>query len=179
LENEIVFGSPNAPVTMVEYSSYSCPHCARFQKQTLPKIMENYVETGQVRLVIRRVSSPALSVAAVCADKQREFKEIDNYLFENVDDLHREVEGIENQNRIQNIVSGWVEKMAKDTGINESQFRQCLNSEDSLKTVRHWLDKVEKKQIDATPAFFVNDRQISGNQQYFKFEQVIEQALQL
>ena len=141
--------------------------------------MNNYIKNGQLNLVVRRVSPPALSVAAICADKQGEFEKVDEYIFNNVIDLYKEVNGIKEQEKIQAIVSNWIEGVAKETEINQDRFKECLSSEKNLEMVNYWFDQVESNDITGTPTFFVNDNMITGNQPYSEFEKVINQALGL
>jgi protein-disulfide isomerase len=73
--SEGVIGDPNAPVTMIEYSSLTCPHCAAFHKETLPGLKERYIDTGKVRLVLRDfpLDETALKAAVIahCAGPER------------------------------------------------------------------------------------------------------------
>ena len=72
---ENVMGSEDAPVTIIEYSSMTCPHCAVFHKDTLPGLKENYIETGKVKYVLREFPLDQLAAAAFmlgrCLDKKR------------------------------------------------------------------------------------------------------------
>ena len=74
---EMSMGDPNAPVTLVEYAMFTCPHCAAFAKDVFPKIKANYIDTGKVRLVFREVyfNKPALWAAMIarCAPADRYF----------------------------------------------------------------------------------------------------------
>ena len=78
---EMSMGDPNAPVTLVEYAMFTCPHCAAFAEEVLPKIKENYIDTGKVRLVFREVyfNKPALWAAMIarCAPADRYFGIVD------------------------------------------------------------------------------------------------------
>ena len=78
---EMSIGDPNAPVTLVEYAMFTCPHCATFAKEVMPQIKENYIDTGKVRLVFREVyfNKPALWAAMIarCAPADRYFGIVD------------------------------------------------------------------------------------------------------
>ena len=78
---EMSIGDPNAPVTLVEYAMFTCPHCAAFSQEVLPKIKANYIDTGKVRLVFREVyfNKPSLWAAMIarCAPADRYFGIVD------------------------------------------------------------------------------------------------------
>ena len=83
-EDEIILGDPNAPITMIEYASMSCPHCASFHLNTLPAIKEEYIDTGKVKFVFRDYpfNLPALQASMIirCVGENVYFKYI-NALF--------------------------------------------------------------------------------------------------
>jgi len=84
LDGEFILGDPNAPVTMIDYSSHLCGACSAFHETTFPLIVDNYVKTGKVKIVTRLVSHPALSNAVLCAQDQDSFFEANEYIFKNV-----------------------------------------------------------------------------------------------
>ncbi len=76
-DNDPIIGDPNAPITIIEFSDFQCPFCARFHTQTLPLILEEYIEQGKVKLVFRDFPIQSIhpnavpaSVAAECANDQ-------------------------------------------------------------------------------------------------------------
>src|SRR3989344_8242580 len=88
VEGDQVLGSPNAPVTFVEFGDFQCPFCGRFYSTTEKELIEKYVKTGQVKLIWRDFAflgqeSFDSAVAARCAGEQGKFWEYHNYLFEN------------------------------------------------------------------------------------------------
>ena len=88
-DNDPIIGNPDAPITIIEFSDFQCPFCARFHIQTLPTIMEEYIEKGDVKLVFRDFPLQSIhpnavpaSVAAECANEQGKFKQMHDILFE-------------------------------------------------------------------------------------------------
>ncbi len=90
LDDDPAKGSPDAPVTIVEFSDFQCPFCSRFFEQTLPQLEKNYIETGKVRLVFKdfpldnlHPNARPAHIAAECADEQGMFWQYHDVLFEN------------------------------------------------------------------------------------------------
>ncbi len=162
MAEDIVIGDPNAPVTIIEYSSHLCGHCADFHKDTLPLIKEKYIGTGRVNLVSRLVSPVELSQAVLCANEDGKFSEFNELLFEKISEL-ASVEGLKT--------------LAVDVGLDQEKFNQCFESNKYQERALQWFSQAQEDGVQGTPAFFVNGKKISGNQPYSVFEQTIEEAL--
>jgi|TARA_Y100000031_G_scaffold157091_1_gene215867 protein-disulfide isomerase len=162
LAEELITGDPEAPVTMVEYSSHFCGFCAKFHQETLPLIMDKYIKTGQVKLVSRLVSPLELGLNVLCADEQEAFPEMNEYLFEHAGEL------------------GSVEDLkaiAGTLGLDQDQFDECFDSARHENKVKTWFEQATQDQVSGTPTFFINGHKIVGNQPYEVIEQAIEDAL--
>lgn len=168
--DDILIGSNNAPVTIIEYYSYFCGYCKLFHDETYPKIIENYISTGEARYVLRPYPPYELGTAVLCAKEQNKFLEYHNSLFENsaniekVDDL---------------------KQLAGSIGLNEEQFSQCFDSQKYLTKAQTWYQQGDSDFAKAgvasdqrgTPAFFINNELIIGAQPYDKFVEIIERKL--
>jgi protein-disulfide isomerase len=173
-KDDIWIGNENAPVTIVEYYSYLCGYCKEFEKDTKPKIVENYVSAGKVKFVLRPfpIFSPDLKIdeAVLCANEQGKFLDFHNYLFENNDKLEK-VEDLKN--------------FAKNVGLNETQFNQCFDSDKFRDRVDAWYKQgvadFEKANIPSeqrgTPTFVINGELTIGALPYDKFVEIIEKKL--
>ena len=162
LVKELVLGSPEAPVTIIEYSSHFCGHCANFHIQTLPLLMDKYIEAGQVKLIFRPLSPPELGMAVLCAGEQGNFQEFNEYLFEHAQEL-KAVDDLR-------IITGTL-------NLNQDDFNQCFDSNKYEEKVMSWFTQAQENGVGGTPTFFINDQQIVGNQPYSVFEGIIEQEL--
>jgi protein-disulfide isomerase len=160
-------GSEDAPVTIVEFSDFECPFCARFYKQTLGKIEEEYIKTGKVKLVYRDYPLPfhthaqKAAEAAECAGEQGKFWEMHNKLFE---------EG----------VKGGVEsfkQFAADIGLDTEKFNDCLDSGKMAEEVQKDMKDGSAAGIRGTPGFIINGQLVSGAQPFENFKRVIESEL--
>ncbi len=162
LENTGILGSPDAPVTMVDYSSHFCGHCIDYHIQTLPIIIEKYVKTGKVKYIFKPVSPPQIANAVYCAGDQDKFWEFSEYLFENASEI-ASLEALK--------------KMAGDFGLNQDEFNQCVDSDKYQDEVAAVYGEAKEKEVTGTPTFFINDEKIIGNQPLEIFEQAINKAL--
>ena len=172
-ETVSVMGSPDATVTIVEFTDFQCPFCQRYTQQTLPQIKEDYVATGKVRYVLKhfpltRIHPQAVpaAIASECAGEQGKFWEMHDKLF----DEQQQWSGNDDANSI-------FKGFAKDLGLDEEAFDECITAE-------RYKDKVMANQeegiaagVQGTPAFFINGQFISGAQPYEVFKQIIDQAL--
>jgi len=180
LDDDPVKGDPNAPITIVEFSDFQCPFCARFFSETLPLIQKNYIETGKVKFVYRDFPIPSIhqnaipaAIAAECADEQGMFWEYHDKLFEN----QIQWQDLDNQN----VVSTF-EQFAEELSLDTDTFNTCLESAKYLEEVQNDLDEGVLYGVAGTPGFFIGNEKIgygmvSGAQPYAAFQQVFDQLL--
>jgi len=180
LDDDPFKGNENAPVTIVEFSDFQCPFCGRFYEQTLPSIIENYVDTGKVKFVYRDLpldsihpNARPVHIAAECADEQGKFWGYHDMLFDNQSEWGR-LPAADLQSTLT--------KYASDLGLESASFEACLES-DAI------ADEVNKDTLDAarygatgTPAFFIGNEKdgfikLSGAQPYPAFQAAIDAHL--
>jgi protein-disulfide isomerase len=162
LENEFVLGNPDAPVTMIEYSSHLCGHCINFHQETLPLLIDKYVKNGQLKVVPRLLSPVELGMAVLCAKEQDKFRDMNEYLFENI----RDIETPED-----------IKDLAGDIELDEEAFNDCLDASKYENEVVRWFESAEELNVEGTPTFFINGQELGGNQPASEFEKVIEEEL--
>jgi len=167
-DDDPFIGEEDAPVTIIEFSDFQCPYCQRFYLQTLPSIMENYVETGKVKIVFRDFPlgfhqyAHLASQAAQCANDQGKFWEYHDQIFENQQSLS------------ETNLKTW----AQDLGLDTEEFNDCLDSEKYADEVDKDIADGAAAGVSGTPSFFVNGIQITGAQPYSVFQEAIEAALE-
>jgi protein-disulfide isomerase len=150
-----VLGKADAPFTIVEYSSMTCPHCAAFHKQVLPKLKEKYIDTGKAKYIVREFPLDNVAAAAFmlgrCVDQAKYFDFID-LLYSNQEEWAFK----------DNPIPG-LQKFAKQVGFTETRFNECLKDEKLLKYIE-WVRERGSKQfgVKATPTFFVNGVRLKG-----------------
>ena len=144
-------GKDDAPVTIVEYASFTCGFCASFHINTFPKLKEKYIDTGKVRLIFRPFpTGPAeLSIAAGmlahCAGKDRYFAMTSALM-----------ETQRNWMSSQDPVP-MLQKLANQAGIDNEKFTQCLSDKTLASEIhRTGLRGYETFGVEGTPTFFIN-----------------------
>lgn len=157
-------GDAKAPVTIVEFSDYECPYCARAEP-TIEKLLADYGD--KVRLVYRdfpldfHPKAQKASEAAHCADDQGKYWEMHKRLFVSTQQLDLES----------------LKKHARELGLDGTKFDQCLDSGAKEKVVKEHADAGRSAGVTATPAFFVNGRPLAGAMPYDEFKKVIDDEL--
>jgi len=180
LSDDPVLGNPNAPVTIVEFSDFQCPFCARFFDQTLPQIQQDYIDTGKVKLVFRdfpiesiHANAKAASMAAECADDQKMFWQYHDKLFEGQTQWAR---------LSAEDASNTFKQYASDLNLATEDFNTCLDSAKYMSEINQDFQNGANYGVTGTPAFFIgNDKDgyvaVIGAKPYSSFQQVIDKEL--
>src|SRR6185312_11797739 len=169
---DMVMGDANAPVTIIEYASMTCPHCAHFQETTFPELKKRYIDTGKVRYIFREFPLDNLAAAAFmlarCAsvdDKGRYFALIDN--------LFRQQRQWAVEKPIPPLMA-----IAKQAGFTEQSFNACLANQqvlDGIESIRQRA--VDKFKVQSTPTFFINGTSYPGALSIDEMAKVIDPYL--
>lgn len=162
---ELTLGDPAAPITIVEYSSLTCPHCAAFHTETLPALKEKYIDTGQVMIKFRPFPLDPYAMAgamlAQCVSPVARVAFID-ILFA------RQGMWIASSDP-----SAELQKIAKQAGLSEDDYIVCLKDEGVLAAIREMQTAAaETLNVRSTPTFFVNGQKLEGNQPLEVFEEL-------
>jgi protein-disulfide isomerase len=167
-----VMGSDTAPVTIIEYSSLTCPHCAEFNEKTLPQIKAAYIDTGKVRYISRDfpLDKVALSAAemARCAPPERYFP-LTDLLFKSQANWMRESDS-----------EAAMSSLGRLAGLSESALKACFADQQLQEAiVAERAAGDDKYKIEATPTFIFNEgaAEISGAEPYEKFQATIDGLL--
>ncbi len=168
---ERVFGDPDAPVEIIEYSSLLCPHCADFHERVFPELKEKYIDTGKVRLVFRDHtlgSQLALGAEMIlrCAPEEV-FPALQATLFKN----QREWGGAENPLKA-------LQGYAALAGMDENAVTACLDSQSIFDGILENEKKAQTYGINSTPSFVINgELAVVGAQSLEAFAAVIDPLL--
>ncbi len=147
-------GAANAPVTIIEYASMTCSHCAHFHETTYPTLKSKYIDTGKVRFTLREFPFDPIAVAgfmvARCAGEKREamigllFSQQKNWAFSD-----KPLQGLT--------------ALVKQTGMSQEKFDACLQDKALYANVNQVFEKASKQfKVDSTPTFFINGKKVSG-----------------
>ncbi len=154
----MTMGDPNAPVTLIEYAMFTCPHCAAFMKDVFPKIKADYIDTGKVRLVFREVyfNKPSLWAAMIarCAPADRYFG-IADLLFSTQNNWITVTDEGQMVEKLKSI--------GRQAGMSDEQMDACLNDRSLAEgLVAAYQKNAQADGIDATPTFLINGEKVDN-----------------
>jgi protein-disulfide isomerase len=167
---ERTLGLPTAPVTIYEFSSFTCPHCATFHLETLPKIKTEYIDTGKAKLVFRDFPLDRLALAASVVS--RCVKPAQYFGF--IDILFRDQKAWATAKD----PLGELKMRARIAGIGDDQVNACLSDQGLIAQLQQRRDAAAKEfGIKSTPTFVIGGETIEGNLPFETFRKAIEAAL--
>ena len=169
---DMALGPANAAVTITEYASMTCPHCAAFNAEVFPKIKSEYIDTGKVRYIFREfpldIKAAAGSMLARCIAKDDAGK-----YFAVVDLLFRQQNDWVVKNTTETLT-----RIGKQAGLSAPEVEACLKDQtllDKIAADQKYASDVLK--VDSTPTFFVNGERIKGETSIAEFEKKINPLL--
>ncbi len=160
-------GFESAKNTIIEYTDFTCPHCANFHLEKLPKLYKDYIEKGKVKFISKsfllRPQSLPPALASRCAYEQNKYFEYSHKLFKEFKKGGPFAYNRENFLRI-----------AKDLNLDINKFKECFDSQKYREAILKELDEGLKDGIRATPTFIINGQKIEGNLPYEEFVKYIK-----
>ena len=167
----MILGDTDAPVTIVEYASFTCPHCATFHLEVLPRIKKNYLDKGLVQLEYREVyfDGPGLwaGLLARCKGDDKYFPMID-LLFKKQEDWTK--------GNLNNIKEGLL-SMGRQAGLTNDESLACMQDDNlAEQLVVSFQENAKRDNIKSTPSFLINGELVK-NLPYEEFEDLIEKYL--
>ena len=161
---DMALGDEKAPVTIIEYASMTCPHCAAFHATTFQEIKKRYIDTGKVRFIFREFPLDQLALAAFllarCAGPDKYFPMIDT-LFQ-----------MQKEWVIQKPL-GPLLAIAKQAGMSEQAFNECLQDKKLIDGIEEVRQTAMKLNVQSTPSFFVNGKPLRGAGNIEDFEKAM------
>lgn len=161
-----ILGNPAAPITIIEYASMTCPHCAHFAEDVLPDIKKKWIDTGKAKLVLRDFplddEAVHASMIARCAPPDRFYAYVDTFFA----DQAKWVEAPDYQTELT--------RLAQLGGMSKEQAAKCLADkklENQVLSSR--LAAANQLGVNATPTFFVNGTKFAGEPTVAKFDQLL------
>ena len=169
---DMALGPANAKVTITEFASMTCPHCAAFNAEVFPKIKAEYIDTGKIRYVFREfpldIKAAAGSMLARCIAKDDSGK-----YFAVVDMLFKQQNDWVMKNTTETLT-----RIGKQAGLSQQQVEDCLKDQallDKIAADQKYAAEVLK--VDSTPTFFVNGEKIKGETSFEEFQKKIDPLL--
>lgn len=169
---DMVQGNADAPVQVIEYASFTCPHCASFHGNQYPQLKANYIDTGEIGFTYREVyfDRPGLwaSMVARCGGEMRFFG-ISEMLYERQQDWARGETG-------EDIIAS-LRSIGKIAGLTDADLDTCLADADQAQELMAWYQtNAERDEVASTPTFLINGEKYS-NMSYEDFAAVLDEKL--
>ena len=169
---DMALGPANAPVTITEFASMTCPHCAAFNETVFPKIKSEYIDTGKIRYVFREfpldIKAAAGSMLARCIAKDDAGK-----YFAVIDMLFKQQNDWVLKNTTETLI-----RIGKQAGLSQQVIEECLKDQallDKIAADQKYASEVLK--VDSTPTFFINGDKIKGETSFAEFDKRIKSLL--
>ena len=165
-KDDRILGNPEAPITIVEYASLTCPHCAHFANDVLPEIKKDWIDTGKAKLVLRDfpLDEPALRAAMIarCAPPDRYYAFADTF-------FAAQEKWVRSPDYREALA-----RLARLGGMGKEEFDTCLkNTELENKIVEGRLKATQELEVSSTPTFFINGSKLAGAPTPEEFEKLL------
>ena len=158
LPDDMTLGNPNAKITVIEYASASCPHCAHFNNEVFPAFKAKYIDTGRIHYVFREFLTAPAEVAAAsfliarCAGKDKYFSVLDT-IFRGQQQMYQSGD-----------IKGALARAAGQAGMNEAQLDACLTNEAAGDALNARVERYAKQDgINMTPTFVINGKKMQAD----------------
>ena len=168
---DMALGNPDAPVTVIEYASYTCPHCATFHDTAYKQLKADYIDTGKIQFIYREVYFDRYglwaSAIARCAGTDAAFFGISDIVYSTQADWTGAGEPV--------AIVDELRKIGLLAGLGQEQLEACLNDQDKLRTLVAWYqENAEEHGIRSTPSFVINGTTYS-NMNYAEMARIIDE----
>lgn len=169
---EMVQGNAEAPVTVIEYASYTCPHCANFHSGPYKELKAGYIDTGKVRFVYREVYFDRFglwaSMVARCGAEER--------FFGLTDLIYKDQKIWVGSGQPGEVVEG-LRKIGRLAGVGDDQLESCLQDADKAQALVAWYQQnSEEHEITGTPSFVI-DGTLYANMPWSEFKAILDEKL--
>ena len=168
---DMTLGNPDAPVTVIEYASYTCPHCATFHKGPYNQLKADYIDTGKINFIYREVYFDRYglwaSMVARCGGPERFFG-ITDMIYEGQSEWARAGSAPE--------IADELRKIGRLAGLDNDTLEACLQDQQMAQTLVAWFqENADEHGIQSTPSFVINGKTYS-NMAYADFSSLIDEA---
>ena len=167
---DMVMGADNAPITMIEYASLTCPHCAKLHVETMPRLKSEYIDTGKLKLVFRdfpldRIALNAAMLAR-CAGPERFFTFLDVFFTQQPNWL---------RGNSPDQIMGSLKRLARTGGMTEASIDACLvNPEMQNAVLQQSMTGERVHKVEATPTLVINGTVHRGGQTFEELDKILK-----
>jgi protein-disulfide isomerase len=171
---EMSIGNPDAKVTVIEYASFTCPHCARFHADAFKQLKSEFIDTGKINFIYREVYFDRFGLWASIVARCGEGAE--NRYFGIADMIYAQQGTWARQENPADIVDS-LRKIGKTAGLTDAQLDQCFTDGDTAQALYAlWLQRSESDGINSTPSFIINGEKYN-NMSFDAMKEIIDEAL--
>jgi len=160
------YGSRNAPVTIIEYASLTCPHCRNYHRNVFPKVKRQYIDTGKVRYIIREFpigrSAGNAAIATRCVPENKYLGLTEAY-------LSRQGQWVSQDVRLDKIYA-----VAKSSGLSRAEFDKCLANQSIIDGIKEVKQRGRKYGVIGTPTLFINGQKAQGAVSFDQIKAMID-----
>ncbi|MBM2321692.1 MULTISPECIES: DsbA family protein [Marivita] len=169
---EMVLGAEDAPVEIIEYASFTCPHCATFHKGVFKDLKADYIDTGKVKFTYREVYFDRYglwgSLVARCGGEDRFF---------GITEMIYDTQGEWSRAGSEAAIADELRKIGRIAGLENDQLEACLSNGDKARGLIEWYQaNAEEHGISSTPSFVINGTTYS-NMSYGEFQEIIDEKV--
>jgi protein-disulfide isomerase len=168
---DMSLGNPKAKVTVIEYGSASCPHCAAFSNDVFPEFKKKYVDTGKVRYVFREFLTPPTQFAAAgfmaarCGGSDKYFPYLEA-LYAAQEDIYKSGDMV-----------GGLHKVGQLVGLTDAQIDSCIYDQKALQALNQRVARAEENGIEGTPTFLIGSKRLVGDTSLDEISAAVDAAL--
>jgi protein-disulfide isomerase len=169
---DMVQGAADAPVEIIEYASFTCPHCATFHANVYPQLKADYIDTGKVRFIYREVYFDRFglwaSMIARCGGEMRFFG-MSSLIYENQRDWTASGDPA--------VIVEELRKLAKTAGMTDAMLDDCMNDADNAQNLVSWYQaNAERDDVKSTPSFLIDGEKYS-NMSFEEFKTILDKKI--
>jgi protein-disulfide isomerase len=174
---DITLGKADAPITLIEYASMTCPHCAAFSKGTFPAFKTKYVDTGKARFIFREFPLDELAAAASMLVRCAASPDKTNVSGEKAMALIEVLFNSQDKWAVREPLPQ-LQQIAKQAGISEKAFDECLKDQTLYNNILATRERASKEyKVESTPTLFVNGKMIKGGVSIEELDKVMAPLL--
>lgn len=173
--DDVALGDANAPVTMIEYASTTCPHCATLHAEVWEQLKTNYIDTGRVRFVFREFPTPPEAVAVAGFQIARCGGATPDQYFVRITELFRQQQATFATGSMEGVRRKLVE-IGQAAGLSETQITECINDPEGAARIRRIGEASRVHNVNSTPTIIINDAQFTGALNYAAIAAALDAA---
>ena len=176
--DDMVLGSPDAPVTLIEYASASCPHCAHFHETVFPQLKANYIDTGRVRLIFREMLTNPGAVALAGFQVSRCNGATPDQYFSRLNEIFADQQAMYAAGTMRAVLDTMLQ-VGAHAGLSRDQVMACINDPQSQERLGRFNETASQFNVTGTPTLILNGQKLEDPSAltYDGLSHILDQAI--